>query len=153
MYPVTLGVHNLLRWVVIAVGIWAVYLAWRGWLGKSVWSSLEARATRLFVGVLDLQFVVGILLYAFLSPLTRVAFRDMSAAMRDAPVRYFLVEHVFIMLVAIIIAHVGAARVKRAANDPARFQQAALWLGVALAAIIGFVPWARPLVPSFGGGG
>jgi hypothetical protein len=88
-------------------------------------------------------------LYLVFSPLTREAFRDVGAAMRDAPVRYFFVEHVAVMIGAIAVAHIGAARVRRQSTDAARFQTAALWLGIALAAVIGFVPWARPLVPSF----
>jgi hypothetical protein len=149
MNSLALGLHNLVRWLVIAVGLWATIRFWRGWLQKSAWSAGESTATRLFVIVLDVQLLVGILLYTFFSPLTRKAFGDIGAAMRDAPVRYFVVEHVVVMLAAIVIAHIGSARVKRATTDVAKFQTAALWFGVAIAAILGFVPWGRPLVPSF----
>jgi len=149
MDSVILGLHNLVRWVVIGTGLWAVVRAWRGWLGGAMWTPADSRAARVFVSALDVQLLLGILLYALCSPLTRRAFRDIGAAMRDAPVRYFLVEHVAIMLLAIAVAHVGLVRVKRQTTDVAKFQTAALWLGVALAAIVGFVPWARPLMPQF----
>jgi hypothetical protein len=149
MYTLILGLHNVTRWLVILAGLWAVVRAWRGWLGRTAWTDGDGRAMRVFLGTLDLQFLLGLLLYVGFSPLTREAFRDMGAAMRDAPVRYFFVEHVAVMLVAIVVAHIGAARVKRQTTDAGRFQTAALWLGIALAAIIGFVPWARPLIPSF----
>jgi hypothetical protein len=149
MYPLVLGLHNLVRWLVLLAGVWAVVVAWRGWLGRSAWTAAEARATRAFVGVLDLQLLMGLVLYVFASPLTRGAFADMGSAMRDPAVRYFLVEHVAIMVAAIAAAHEGAARVKRAATDAERFQRASIWLGIALAAVAGFIPWARPLVPSF----
>jgi hypothetical protein len=126
-----------------------VVLAWRGWLGRREWTTAEARAARIFVSTLDLQLVVGILLYTVFSPLTRQAFADMGSAMRDPAVRYFLIEHVGIMLAAIAVAHVGAVRIKRAATDPERYQAASIWLGIALAAVAGFIPWARPLLPSF----
>jgi hypothetical protein len=147
MYPVILGLHNLVRWVVIIFGLWAVVRAWRGWLGRSTWTPSDERAARLFIGVLDGQFLLGILLYAIFSPLTRRAFHDVRTAMRDAPVRYFFLEHVAVMVVAIAVAHIGAAKVRRQPSDIAKFQTAAIWLGIALAAIIGFVPWARPLFP------
>ena len=149
MYAVILGLHSLVRWAVIIAGLWAVVRAWRGWLRRTAWSPADSQATRIFLGALDAQFLLGVLLYAVFSPLTREAFRDIGAAMRDAPVRYFFVEHAGVMLAAIAVAHIGAARVNRQATDAGRFQTAALWLGIALAAIIGFVPWARPLVPSF----
>ncbi len=149
MYPYVLGLHNIVRWFVLLVGVWAVFLVWRGWLGRRQWTSSEARATRAFLGLLDLQFLIGLTLFAVLSPLTRQAFRDVGAAMRDAPVRYFLVEHPVVMLAAIASAHVGMAQVKRANTDAERFQRASLWFGLALAALTGFIPWARPLIPSF----
>ncbi len=149
MYPFGLSLHNAVRWIVLAAGVWAVILAWRGWLGGRQWTSAEARATRAFVGVLDLQFVIGLLLFAVLSPLTRQAFSDVGAAMQDAPVRYFLLEHPLIMLAAIGAAHFGAVKVRQATTDAERFQRASIWLGLSLAALTGFIPWARPLVPSF----
>jgi hypothetical protein len=148
VYTIILGLHNVVRWLVILAGLWAVGRAWRGWLARGTWTTMDGRAARFFVGALDLQFVLGILLYAIFSPLTRRAFRNIGMAMHDAPVRYFLVEHVTIMLAAILVAHIGLVRVKHETTDAARFQTAALWLGIALAAIIGFVPWFRPLVPS-----
>ena len=149
MYPYVLGLHNIVRWLVLGAGILAVTLVWRGWLGRRQWTPAEARATRAFVGLLDLQFLVGLSLFAVFSPLTREAFRDVGAAMRDAPVRYFLIEHPLIMLIAIGAAHFGAVQVRRATTDTERFQRASIWLGLSVAALAGFVPWARPLVPSF----
>jgi hypothetical protein len=149
MYPFVLGLHNLIRWVVLLAGAWAILLAWRGWLGRGSWTVTESRAVKIFVGTLDLQLTVGLLLYFVFSPLTRGAFSDFGAAMRDAPMRYFVVEHLVIMIVAIAVAHVGAGRVKKATTDPERFQRASIWLGIAFAAVAGFVPWARPLIPSF----
>jgi hypothetical protein len=73
----------------------------------------------------------------------------MGAAMRNAPLRYFFVEHPVMMLIAIAIAHVGAARVRKVGSDSAKFQTATIWFGVALAALLVLVPWARPLIPSF----
>jgi hypothetical protein len=149
MYPSILGLHNVMRWVVLLAGAWAVLLAWRGWLGRGTWTDREGRAMKIFVGTLDLQFAVGLLLYAVFSPLTRAAFSNFGAAMRDAAVRYFVVEHVVIMIAAIAVAHVGVGRVKKASTDAERFQRASVWLGLAFAAVAGFVPWARPLIPSF----
>lgn len=149
MYPYVLGLHNIVRWLVLLAGVITVILAWRGWLGKGKWSGMEDRATRAFVGMLDLQFLLGLLLFAVFSPLTRQAFRDMGAAMGDAPVRYFLVEHPVIMVAAIAVAHIGAAKVKKAGTDAEKFQRASIWFGLSLAAIAGFIPWARPLIPGF----
>jgi hypothetical protein len=149
MYPYVLGLHNIVRWLVLLAGIGVVVLAFRGWFGKGQWTATEDKATRGFLGMLDFQFLIGLSLYVFFSPLTRTAFGDMGSAMRDAPIRYFLVEHPVIMIAAVAVAHIGSVKVKRAATDAEKFQRASIWFGLALAAIAGFMPWARPLVPSF----
>ena len=149
MYPYVLVLHNIVRWFVLLAGVAAVFLAWRGWLGRRQWTAVEARATRAFTGLLDLQFLIGLSLYVFFSPLTRAGFRDFGAAMGDPSLRYFLMEHPVIMIAAIAVAHIGTVKVKKAATDAERFQRASIWFGLALAAIAGFIPWARPLVPSF----
>ena len=149
MYPYVLGLHNSVRWLVLLAGLWIVILAWRGWLRNRQWTATEDKATRAFTGMLDFQFLIGLSLYLFFSPLTRTAFGDMGSAMRDAPIRYFLVEHPVIMVIAIAVAHIGAAKVKRAGSSAEKFQRASIWFGLSVAAIAGFIPWARPLGPSF----
>lgn len=149
MYPYVLGLHNIVRWIVLLTGVWAVFLAWRGWLGRRQWTSAEARVTQAFTRALDVQFLIGLLLFAGFSPLTREAFRDVGAAMRDAPIRYFVLEHPLIMLLAIAAAHIGAVQVRRATTDAERFQKASILFGLSLAALAGFIPWARPLIPGF----
>jgi hypothetical protein len=149
MYPYVLGLHNIVRWIVLIAGAWSVFLVWRGWLQRRQWTDAEARATRAFLGALDLQFLLGLLLFAVFSPITRQGFHDLGAAMSDPPLRYFLLEHPVIMLVAVASAHIGAVQVRRAAADAERFQRASILYGLSLAAVAGFIPWARPLIPSF----
>ncbi|MEO6446601.1 MAG: hypothetical protein ABIZ91_02135 [Gemmatimonadaceae bacterium] len=149
MYFAILAIHNLVRWLVVAAGIWAVVRCWRGWVTRSQWTPAHAGAVKLFVNVLSLQFLIGLIVYG-VSPLIREAMSDMGAAMGNAPVRYFVVEHAVVMILAVALAHIGSARVRRAQSDSARFQTATIWMGFALAAVVGFIPWTtRPLFPSF----
>jgi hypothetical protein len=59
------------------------------------WTPADARSSRIFVTVLDVQMLLGLLLYFVLSPFTRQAMGDMAAAMKVAALRFFLVEHLF----------------------------------------------------------
>jgi mono/diheme cytochrome c family protein len=104
-----------------------------------------------FVGLVDLQFLIGLTLYLFLSPMVQSAFADMKAAMRSAPLRFFAIEHITAMLVAVALAHVGRARQRRAGADVKRWRNALLSSGgFLLLALIG-MPWpllkhGRPLL-------
>ncbi|GMV10830.1 MAG TPA: hypothetical protein PKC83_17325 [Gemmatimonadaceae bacterium] len=148
MATILLATHSIIRWLVLIAGAWAVIRAWRGWRSRAAWGASDAGAVRLFVNAMSLQFVVGVILYA-VSPLVRTGLADMGEAMRNPSVRYFVVEHVAMMLVAIAFAHIGAARIRKATSDSARFQTATIWMGLALAIAAGFVPWFRPLLPQF----
>src|SRR4029079_19179703 len=102
MYTAVLVLHSWLRWAVIVAAL-LVFI--RG-------SRLVNSTTRVFTILLDVQLLLGLLLYVALSPFTRVAFQDMAAAMRDPGLRFWAVEHLTGMLLAVVAAHVGRARVR-----------------------------------------
>lgn len=146
MYNVTLVLHNLVRWGVVLAGLWAFWHAWRGWMQRAVWTESDLRAGTVFVRVIEVQFLLGIALYA-MSPIIREGFGDFGAAMGNPSVRRFLIEHPLMMLVSVALAHIGLTRLKKATSDSGRFQTATIWWGIALASVLGFIPWERPKWP------
>ncbi|MCC6318000.1 MAG: hypothetical protein IT361_09945 [Gemmatimonadaceae bacterium] len=146
MYPFLLASHNIVRWLILAAGVYVVARSWRGWMTRAAWSPADGLALRIFTHVASLQFTLGVLL-ALASPLVREGLGDMGAAMRTAAVRQMIVEHPLVMLIAVALIHIGAARVRKATSDSGRFQTATLWCGLALVAMLAFTPWARPLFP------
>jgi uncharacterized membrane protein len=38
MYPITLALHNLVRWIALILGILAAARAFSGWFGNRAWS-------------------------------------------------------------------------------------------------------------------
>ena len=65
------------------------------------------------LGTLDLQFLLGLVLYVLLSPFPRAFLSDMAAGMKSAPVRFFGMEHALGMLLGVGLAHVGRKRAAR----------------------------------------
>jgi hypothetical protein len=146
MYSVLLATHNVVRWLVLAVGLYALVRVWRGWMTRAVWTDREAGLLKSFPAVASLQFVLGIVLY-ILSPLVRQGWGDFGAAMRDATVRKFVVEHPIMMIAFVALVHIGAARVRKATSDSGRFQTATIFWGIAFLVVLGFMPWNRPVLP------
>ena len=145
MYEIVLSLHNVLRWLVLVAGVLAVFGAVAGWTGARAWTPSSAGAGRLFTISLDVQFLLGILLYAMLSPVTRAAFADFGAAMANRDLRFFAVEHALLMVLAVVCAHVGKVMAPKGATDVARHRRAALWYGATLLLILAGMPWMRPL--------
>ena len=81
MYTFVLAVHNILRWIVLILLIIALVRAFLGWFGKREWESIDMRVGRFYSISLDIQFLLGIILYFFLSDLTKVVMSNFSAAM------------------------------------------------------------------------
>jgi hypothetical protein len=145
-----LALHNLLRWVVILAALYLLFRTYSGLFGRRAYAAQDAAAGRWFTISLDVQVLVGLLLYFVVSPLMRVAMADFGAAMGDSNLRFFAVEHSLMMVVAVILGHVGTAQVRKAADDRAKFVRSAIWYTLAILVMLAAVPWVqRPLLPAF----
>jgi hypothetical protein len=150
MYSTAMLLHSWLRWAVILLGLWAVLQAATGLGTRRPWGPADARAGRLFVVALDVQLLLGLLLYFALSPITRAALADFGAAMSVSAMRFWAVEHVFGMVVALALAHRGVARARSVLEPASKHRVALVFFGLALVAILAAIPWpgtpnARPL--------
>lgn len=141
MYIFLLLLHSWLRWALIIVAIGATARALIGWLGGRAWTARDDQLSLMLTIAMDLQIFVGLLLYLGFSPLTQAAFQDFGAAMSNATLRFWAVEHIFGMVVALALTHVGRARARRATEAIARHRQAAVFFGLATLVLLVTVPW------------
>lgn len=150
MYEVLKGLHNILRWVVLAGGAYALALALKGLFTGAIWQKRDRVAGVIFTAALGAQLLVGLVLYV-ISPLTRAAMQDMGAAMQNDTLRFFAVEHFTAMIAAVVIAQIGYSVGKRAGSDRAKFLWNAAGYGIAMLLILSLIPWWRPLLPWYWG--
>jgi hypothetical protein len=132
MYSLTLLLHSWLRWIVVVLGVVAIARAAAG--GRD-------RSSLLFTIAIDIQFLLGVLLYTALSPMTRSAMQNMDAAMHTPALRFWAVEHPVAMLLALVLAHVGRSKPRRAV----------IFFTIAVLLLLVGMPWpglpyGRPLV-------
>jgi hypothetical protein len=149
MYFGAVAIHSLLRWLVLLAGLLAVIrsLSRRG----SPWTAADNRTAQLFSVALDLQFVIGLLLYFGLSDITGAALGDMGGAMRNSTLRFWAIEHPFGMIIAMALVHIGRVRIRKAASDAQRHGLASMFFTLAMIVILFSIPWpgmpnGRPLL-------
>lgn len=152
MYTAVLDIHSLIRWLVILFGLLAIVRAFRGWFGRKEWRPQDDRVGLWFTVSLDTQTLFGMLLYLFFSPITTSTFQNSGAAMADSERRFWAVEHITMMVLALVFAHIGRALSKKGNVPARRHRQAAFFYLIALLVIFFGVPWpfsrqARPLLP------
>lgn len=65
----------------------------------------------------------------------------MGEAMKNPELRFWSVEHISMMLIAIILITIGSVRAKRVLTDEAKHKQVAVFFLIALAIIFIAIPW------------
>ena len=145
MYTGLLHTHNFFRWLVLLVALLAIGLAFSGWLGKRDWKKIDNISGLLLTMFVDIQLVVGIILYAFVSPITRSAFADFGAAMKNEMLRFYAVEHFTMMIIALIVIHIGRSKSKKAVLVNKKHRLAAIFYTIGLLIILAGIPWDRAL--------
>lgn len=140
------GLHNLLRWVVLIAGVLAIGATLRGLFTRATWTDGVRRLGLVFLSSLHVQLVLGLILYVF-SPLVRNALGNMSAAMQSDELRFFVVEHFTLMILAIVAAQLGYSLSKRVEGDRKKFVRASIGYSLAGVLLIVGIPWWRPLIP------
>ena len=110
LYPHIAGFHGLFRWIVLALGVWAIYVAFSGWRATKPPTANLFRLGLFFVLAMDLELITGILLYFGASPDLRSAF----------------IGHGVIMFIAVLCAHIGGALTRKAPSDVLKYRGPAI---------------------------
>jgi len=148
MYTTILALHSWVRWLVLLAGVAATLAAV---LDKS--AATGGRADRfglVFMMAADVQMLLGLLLYLVLSPFTAEAFKNFGLAMQDPKLRFWAVEHITMMLIAVILIHVGRVLARKAGTPASRRTRQIACFGFATLLMLAGTPWpgmpnGRPL--------
>jgi hypothetical protein len=143
-YTALLHFHSGLRWLVLLSGFVLIAGCVAGKLGSSPFRPLGRRLSTIYVSLMDLQFFAGLVL-SFASPLVRTFWSNPASGMKSHDLRFFAVEHTTLMITALILAHIGSARSRRAKDDQSAYVTALKWSTGSLALVLLGIPWWRPL--------
>lgn len=146
MYTGLLHTHNMFRWLVLVTLVLAILFAFIGWFGKKEWAKKDNLTGLLLTIFMDIQFLVGVILYAFISPITKAAFADFGAAMKNADLRFYAVEHILMMIIALVLVHIGRSKSKNANAPWKKHRVAAIFYSLALILILAAIPWERAML-------
>ncbi|WP_116968960.1 hypothetical protein [Blastomonas sp. UPD001] len=130
LYAPVLSLHGGWRWVVLGALLAAIIATFRG--------RGSGPASRLAVVAVDVQLTIGLLLYLWLSPVTRSAMRD---GFSDSDARFFGLVHFAAMLCVVVFAHAAGMSVRRGAS-----RRGAWLFTIALGLSLAATPWWRPLL-------
>ncbi len=141
---IVVDIHSINRWLILVWGGYVWLLSLRGWVRQEVWSPQMQRRSQIWIMLLDLQLVLGLLLYLIFSPITAQGFEHLF----DNPAnRFFLMEHSALMILAVLLAHGFSVWIKKGQNQ-SPWKRAVLGYGLVLLMILVAIPW--PFMPGYG---
>lgn len=141
MYTTLLFIHSWLRWIFLLVALIVIVKSFIGWMGNKEYAKSDNGLAASFVGIMHLQFLLGIILYIFLSPITEAAFQNFGAAMKNPAMRYWAVEHISMMIIALVIAQIGRTKAKKAVESLKKFKTQAIFFTIALILVLSRIPF------------
>ncbi|HEY8931013.1 MAG TPA: hypothetical protein VIM55_17550 [Mucilaginibacter sp.] len=154
MYAFLLSLHSLVRWFVLAGLLFSIYRGYRGWLGNKPFTQTDNTGRIVAATAAYIQLVLGLWLY-FISPVVSYFLHNFNTAVHERVIRFFGMEHITMMLIAIVLVTIGSAKAKRKATDREKFKTMAIWFTIALVIILSSIPWSfspltsRPLFRPF----
>ncbi|WP_443945646.1 cytochrome B [Pedobacter sp. AW1-32] len=129
MNEILKSAHSGWRYVVFILLIIALIKALSGWFGSKNYTEGDRKLNLFTLISAHIQLLIGLVLY----------FTEgwYSLSSKGAPaVRYFKMEHISLMIVAIILITIGNSKSKKAIEGVAKHRTIAIFFGLALIIII-----------------
>jgi hypothetical protein len=140
MYTTILTLHSWLRWVALIAGVAATISALR----DTTPSKGPTRADRwglILMGTLDTQMLLGLVMYLAISPTMTAIRENFAGAMKDPVSRFWAVEHITTMMLAVVVTHVGRVLARKSATPEAKRMKLFVSFAVATALMLLATPW------------
>ncbi|HCY46061.1 MAG TPA: cytochrome B [Flavobacteriales bacterium] len=141
-YNILKHTHGGLRWLLMIVMIVAIFKFFTGWSKNRVFEASDKKLALIALILVHLQLVFGLILY-FLSPYPQMLAQNAKEVMANGELRFFAVEHLIGMLVAIALITVGYSRAKKLKHDFKKFKVLLITYLLSFLLIMALIPWDR----------
>ncbi|HEU0109277.1 MAG TPA: hypothetical protein VFQ73_00315 [Flavisolibacter sp.] len=140
LYNALLHIHSAGRWIVLLLLLFAIINSLIA--GNRPYIRTDNRLGLLLTIFADLMLVVGIVLWFTGSwGYQQIQTKGMAEVMKNPADRFYVIEHLLGMLIAIILIHIGKAQGKKRIADKAKHRRTLIFYFLALLIILASIPW------------
>ena len=141
MYNMLVHAHSGLRWLVLIFLLLAIVTAWSNWSKKGDYPA--GKMPLLGLIFTHLQLLIGFALYFMdgLGGQAKVRFGDMADTMGNTVLRFYTVEHITMMLIAIVLITMGYSKAKRQTEQARGHKTIFTFYLIGLILILAGIPW------------
>ncbi|MGJ7031875.1 hypothetical protein [Niabella hirudinis] len=135
-----LHLHSFLRWVILLLLLVAIFKSIG--VGSRPFTNGHRKAGLFLMIAVDIEFLIGIIQWITgAHGLKVIQDQGMSAVMQNATLRFFAVEHITMMLIAVVLVHIGKSFAKKNISDRKKHRKTVLCYILALIIILAAIPW------------
>jgi len=142
MYTGLLHLHSLLRWIILLLLLIALYKSYTGMTKGRPFTNGDKKVGLFLMISAHSTLLIG--LYQWIAGpwgWKNIQNIGMSAVMKDPVYRFFGIEHLTGMIIAIVLITVGRGISKKNIPDAAKHKKTFWFFLVALLIILASVPW------------
>lgn len=140
MYPYLIFAHSIIRWLVLASLVYAIFRGTRGWAGKLPFVKTDDTVRHVTATISHIQLTLGFVLY-FVSPFIAYFRANPRNAAGLPELHFFGLYHISLMTLAIFVISIGSSVAKRQLTDTGKFRIMTLFYAAALLIIFLSIPW------------
>ncbi len=127
-----ISAHSGLRWIALLMLLLAIFNAFTAKKYEK-----KHRLVNLFTMItFHTQLLIGLVLY-----FTSEKVQFVEGWMKETIYRFYGMEHISGMLLAIIAITIGHSKSKKGADDAAKFKAIKVWYVLAFILVLAFIPW------------
>lgn len=136
MFSGIVHAHSGLRWILLILLVFTTLNAFKKWKNHEAFTALDNQLSLLTLIFAHLQLVIGFYLY-FTSAKVNLSSLDMA----NAIMRFFTVEHLVGMLIAIVLITLGRIQSKKITTPALKHKKIFVLFFIALLIILLSIPW------------
>jgi hypothetical protein len=132
MYGTFLLLHSLVRYFVLIMLVILIVKSLMGWMNKSEFTSVDNKISLFTLIATHTQFLLGLILYFFVSPFVKFGPDTMS----DKSIRYWTVEHIAMMMIAVALITAARNTMKKLPDGPSKHKRLFIFNLIAVIVVI-----------------
>ena len=133
--------HSIVRWLVLLFALLSLITGLRGIGGHRDFTNGDKRTALYFLITCDIQLLLGLALYFLRGYYRNFSSGDMGAVMKNSVSRFWTIELMVGMIIAIIIVHIGYAGTKGNRPHRSKFRRLFWCTLIAVIIILITIPW------------
>lgn len=140
--------HSILRWVILILLLITIVTSFNGMRKNADYLAQNKKFALWTLIAAHLQFVIGLIQY-IAGPwgIKNIQNNGMGTVMKDSFARFFAMEHILMMTIAIALITIGYSSAKRTLAPRKKHKKIFIFFLIALLLILAAIPW--PFRPGF----